>query len=671
MDEGIEISGPAGTNLACYRLVAYNGGDSKFYMNLNLSGTIPDQCDGYGTVWFSWTGLQNGAPDGVALYNTCTSTVIQFLSYEGVITAADGPAIGMTSVNIGVDEDPEPAVGNTLQLTGTGTTYTDFSWTGPSANSRGSVNTGQDFGCAAITPEKFVFTFTPPYCTNKNTNFSTTVCATDNSGNLASTFMGSATLSKNSGPGTLSGTTSLTFVNGCATVSNLQFNLAGNYTLKASNGTLTDGISPTIVIADSCEKCIEIKSIMVDACGGLTEGLQEMVQFETGETPVNTSDLTVEWPFNSYLGICQDANTAAFVANTNATITGGGSLVQPPGGIIPANAKVLLVTSSALVSSAMSFVDLNYTLYVIFQCAGNTNGHFKNYCTPACGDRTLVMNFGSGCSDTVKYEPNELLNQAGNPGEQDGATVTYTNSGEPTYGNNGCVAPFAPPLEATITSTDPSCNGGSNGSATATPVGGTAPYIYLWSTGATSQTISSLTAGTYSVIIEDDYFFQDTAYVTIGQPTVITSSASTVQPTCPCDATGSLNLSASGGTPPYTYLWSNSNTTEDLSSITAGTYTVTITDSKSCTASFSYILGEPPGIAISLVSQINVSCFGMNNGQFQVQVNGGTAPYDFSIDGGASYVYNNIAANTPVLFSSLLSGNYVIKVRDGNGCMTH
>src|SRR5687767_6809688 len=100
--EFIEIAGPAGTSLAGYRIELYNGAGGARYDNDELSGTIPNQGNGFGTVSISYpsNGIQNGAPDGIALVNG--TTVIQFLSYEGTFTATTETANGMTSTNIGV-----------------------------------------------------------------------------------------------------------------------------------------------------------------------------------------------------------------------------------------------------------------------------------------------------------------------------------------------------------------------------------------------------------------------------------------------------------------------------------------------------------------------------------------------------------------------------------------
>jgi len=149
--EAIEIAGPAGTDLSGWSLVLYNGNGGAVYNTIPLSGGIADLCGGYGAIAFATTGLQNGAPDGVALVDA-TSAVVQFLSYEGSFTAVGGPASGLFSADIGVSEDPAPPIGQSLQLVGTGLTYEDFTWQNAAPNSFGACNDGQVFAFAPADP---------------------------------------------------------------------------------------------------------------------------------------------------------------------------------------------------------------------------------------------------------------------------------------------------------------------------------------------------------------------------------------------------------------------------------------------------------------------------------------------------------------------------------------
>lgn len=143
--EAVEIAGPAGTDLSGWSVVLYNGSGGAAYGTRALSGSIPDQSSGYGAVTVPAAGLQNGAPDGLALVDAA-GTVVQFLSYEGTLTGVGGPADGLTSTDIGVEETATTPAGFSLQLTGSGTTYQDFAWSAPKGGSFGAPNAGQAFG---------------------------------------------------------------------------------------------------------------------------------------------------------------------------------------------------------------------------------------------------------------------------------------------------------------------------------------------------------------------------------------------------------------------------------------------------------------------------------------------------------------------------------------------
>ena len=142
--EFVEIAGTAGTNLSGWQLVFYNGSNGAVYKTVNLSGTLPNQQNNFGTIPFDVAGIQNGAPDALALVNDA-GEVLEFLSYEGTLIAVDGPAAGMTSVNIGVSETSSTPAGYSLQKSGQGVASSDFVWNAPQAETYGQVNTGQSF----------------------------------------------------------------------------------------------------------------------------------------------------------------------------------------------------------------------------------------------------------------------------------------------------------------------------------------------------------------------------------------------------------------------------------------------------------------------------------------------------------------------------------------------
>jgi hypothetical protein len=141
--EGIEVAGTAGIALSQYRLELYSAG--TLYQTVMLSGTLNDQENGYGALFTPILNLQNGPSDGVALVAVPTTEVVLFLSWEGTFTAVDGTAMGMTSVDIGVSEQTTTPAGQSVQLTGTGNSYGEFTWTGPLTSSSGGKNAGQTF----------------------------------------------------------------------------------------------------------------------------------------------------------------------------------------------------------------------------------------------------------------------------------------------------------------------------------------------------------------------------------------------------------------------------------------------------------------------------------------------------------------------------------------------
>ncbi len=152
-------------------------------------------------------------------------------------------------------------------------------------------------------------------------------------------------------------------------------------------------------------------------------------------------------------------------------------------------------------------------------------------------------------------------------------------------------------LTATATGTDVLCNGGSNGTASATASGNIGAVTYLWSNGETTASISNLVADTYSVTISESASCTAIASYTVGEPALPLSLV--------CDKTdvtsnggsdGTAIVTASGGTSPYAYLWDDGETTASLSDQAAGNYTVTVTDNNACTATCSSTINEPNAV---------------------------------------------------------------------------
>jgi hypothetical protein len=234
-------------------------------------------------------------------------------------------------------------------------------------------------------------------------------------------------------------------------------------------------------------------------------------------------------------------------------------------------------------------------------------------------------------------------------------------------------------LNVTRAITNVSCSGGNNGSIGMTITGSAGPYSWNWSRvspagmgSGTGTTISNLNAGSYNVTVTSPAGCKNTFTSLVTQPNVLTATATTVNTNC-FEQTGSVTLTFNGGTSPYTYDWSNDgpenpdNDPKDLSNLLAGTYTVTVTDSKGCTKTTSAtVTGPTAALAITLVTQTNVSCNGGTNGAINISVAGGTSPYtyDWSNDGPEN------PDNDPQDLTGRTVGTYTVTVTDSKACTT-
>jgi len=235
-------------------------------------------------------------------------------------------------------------------------------------------------------------------------------------------------------------------------------------------------------------------------------------------------------------------------------------------------------------------------------------------------------------------------------------TVTVTDS-------QGCIS------SASVTISEPSiltatvsggivCANSSSGNATAIPNGGTIPYNYSWTGGQTNANATGLTTGIYNCTITDNNGCIATSSITLTQGSPITATITSGAVICGTESTGSALANASGGSSPYSYKWNNGQTGIIATGLSAGSYTVIITDFNGCTETNSIVLnGLPTGTAnVSFFN--NVSCFNGNNGSATATIIGGTSPYTF--------IWNNTQSNSTA--TGLQTGIYTCSITDSNGC---
>lgn len=213
-------------------------------------------------------------------------------------------------------------------------------------------------------------------------------------------------------------------------------------------------------------------------------------------------------------------------------------------------------------------------------------------------------------------------------------------------------------LTASVSSTPAACLA-ANGSATVTPTGGSAPFTYSWSpTGGANPTASGLSAGTYSVTVTDGIGCSGISTVVIsaaGGPTVSVTGLADVL--CFGGSDGSASINASGGATPYTYLWNNGLTTSSSTNLSAGNYSVTVTDSAGCSQVQTLVINTPAPLTAT-ASATMANCLS-NDGSVSVTASGGTSPY--------SYLWSS--GQTDASVSNLASGSYSVLITDANGCI--
>jgi gliding motility-associated-like protein len=281
-------------------------------------------------------------------------------------------------------------------------------------------------------------------------------------------------------------------------------------------------------------------------------------------------------------------------------------------------------------------------------------------CGNANGTATVTPSGGVG-PYTYSWAPSGGTGATANGLLTGSYTVTVTDSHGCTTTAIANVSNSGGPTATISASTNISCFGGNNGSATVTVTGGTGPFTYSWApSGGNAATANGLTANSYTVTVTDANGCITTASVTLTQPPALTASATSTPVLCNGGNTGTATVTASGGTGPYTYLWTPSGGTGTTASgLTATTYTCTVTDANGCITTATTTVTQPTALTATQ-SQVNVLCNGGANGSATVVPSGGTGPYTYAWtpSGGNAATASGLAANT-----------YTCTITDANGCV--
>jgi predicted secreted protein len=306
-------------------------------------------------------------------------------------------------------------------------------------------------------------------------------------------------------------------------------------------------------------------------------------------------------------------------------------------------------TESVTIGQPSSAITLTAGTVTNVSCNGGANGIAE------------VIASGGGSGFTYSWNTIPTQSTAKATGLSAGTyTVTVTDAN--TCQTTKSFTISQPTALSTLTGgshTDVSCNGGSNGTATVEPTGGTPTYTYSWNTNPVqvTATATGLSMGTYTVTVTDANACQATRTFTIGQPAILSASKSSTDVLCNGTATGSATVTPTGGIGTYTYIWSpTGGTAATATGLTTGNYDCLITDANGCSLTESFFINQPTTLYAS-TSQINATC--STGGEASVFVSGGVAPY--------SYLWTPGGATTSTV-NNLAAGNYSCRITDGNGC---
>jgi gliding motility-associated-like protein len=242
-------------------------------------------------------------------------------------------------------------------------------------------------------------------------------------------------------------------------------------------------------------------------------------------------------------------------------------------------------------------------------------------------------------------------------------TVTTAN-GCVTQGTVNVAQPSAP-LTVNIATNSVTCNGGNNGSATAIPSGGTAPYSYSWNTTPlqSTATANGLIAGLYHLTVNDANNCSISTNVNILQPQAITlTQLNTTPVSCYGGTNGSASIQCNGGTGALSYSWNTTPviTTSGANNLAAGNYNVIVTDANGCSNTFPVNITQPTPLQVNITSSTNVSCFNQNNGTANASANGGNGNY--------TWHWNSMPQQYASNATGLDGGTYTVTVYDANNC---
>lgn len=563
-------------------------------------------------------GLDAGTGYSAYIWSTGATTQSITATTAGVytvsVTSTTGCTTGSSSAVVTVYSSPNPIItpyGPTTFCLGTnltldaGSGYSAYSWSTGSVTETTTVNSAGTFSITVTDVSGCTGTNSITTYTNDNPTVSGT--STDAGCSVAN---GTATANPSGGaPGY---TYSWTNTQITQTITGLT---AGTYgvTITDTNGctastpvTVNGANAPSVTTSITPTGCTVANGTATANPSGGSPGYTYFWN-PTGQTNDTATGLAA----GTYFVTVTDTNGCIAVASANVSVANSPlvTIVGNPTGCTVNNGSAIATPSGG--TPAFTYL-WNY---------GETNDTATGL---AAGTYTITITDANGC--------------------------TATNSVNIPVANN-------PTVTTSVLSND-SCHGDNNGSAIANVSGGLPNYSYLWSNSQTTPSATGLIAGSYTVIVTDANGCTSSSSVTINEPLALTATINTSNIFCYNNNNGTATILPSGGTPSYSYLWDNGQTSQFVNSLTAGSHSVTITDANNCQSITSFNITQPSQLIITPL-QTNVLCFGDINGTATANPTGGTPSY--------TYLWNPSGQSTQTA-TSLSIGNYTVTVTDANSC---
>jgi len=655
---------------------------------VTASATIPAVCPGGsstlnagGASTYVWNpgslsgasvSVTPGAPTNYTVTGTdgngCTSTSVATVTVNAqpIVTAsATSPSIcngGSTTLNAGgattYSWSPGALSGSSVSVS-------------PSVPTTYTVTGSSGAGCSA-TSTVLVTVHSLPTVTASATSL--TICSGTNTTLNAG---GASTYVWN--PGTLSGS-SVSVSPGAPTTYTVTGTDANGCTAISTTAITVHGL-PTITASATASTICNGSSTTLNAGGGISyswnpgalSGSPVSVSPGSPTTYTVTGTDANGCTSTSTVAIAVTALPSVTATATSSSICSGGSTTLNAGG-----GTAYIWSPGGMSGSSVSVSPSSPTTYTV---TGTTSG-CSSTSTVAVNVNSLPPVNVSALTSGICNGGNTTLNASGatsynwNPGALSGSSVLVSPTVPTTYtvtgtDGNGCTKTatafinVSNPPSLSASNIDATCSL-NNGSATVNVTVGSANYSYNWNTSASattssaSNTITNLPGGNYTVTVTDGTGCSSSQTFVLNTTPAVTATTSSTDATCG-SSNGSVSANVTSGTAGYTYSWTTTATSQTVSSLSSGSYTVTITDSKGCTTSAVQTINNAGAAAVSITASINITCNGGNDGSVTAAASGGIAPLTYS--------WSNAVTGTTSI-NGLTAGSYTLSVIDANGCLS-